>query len=169
MICPACGFENIQGEDSCENCGADLRTSDIPAPSNSFEARLVAAPLAALRAPQPITTTPDAAIADAVRLMQEASVGCLVVEGEGAVRGILTERDCVLKLSQVGLDGTTVAQIMTPDPVVLRPDDSLAVAINKMAVGGFRHIPLVENGHATGIVSARDLFRYILDTIDSGA
>jgi CBS domain-containing protein len=101
--------------------------------------------------------------------MQEASVGCLVVEGEGAVRGILTERDCVLKLNQAGLDGMTVEQIMTPDPVVLRPDDSLAVAINKMAVGGFRHIPLVENGHATGIVSARDLFRYILDTIDTGA
>src|SRR5687767_2208824 len=169
MICPACGFENIQGEGNCENCGADLRTADIPAPGNSFEARLVVAPLSALKAPQPTTTTPEATISDAVRLMQEASVGCLVVEQDGAVRGILTERDCVLKLSQAGLDGMTVAEIMTPDPVVLRPDDSLAVAINKMAVGGFRHIPLVENGRATGIVSARDLFRYILDTIDSTA
>jgi CBS domain-containing protein len=166
MICPACGFDNIQGADNCENCGADLRTADIPTPSNAFEARLVAAPLSALSAPQPVITSPETTIADAVRLMQAASVGCLVVENDGAVRGILTERDCVMKLSQAGLDGMTVAQIMTPDPVVLRPDDSLAVAINKMAVGGFRHIPLVENGHATGIVSAHDLFRYILDTID---
>lgn len=167
MICPACGFDNIQGADNCENCDADLRAADIPAPGNAFEARLVAAPLSALGAPQPLTTTPETTIADAVRLMQEASVGCLVVERDGVVRGILTERDCVLKLSQAGLDGMTVGEIMTPDPVVLRPDDSLAVAINKMAVGGFRHIPLVENGHATGIVSARDLFRYILDSIDS--
>ena len=166
MICPACGFDNLQGADNCENCGADLRTADIPAPGNAFEARLVSAPLSALNPPSPLTTTPETPIADAVRLMQEASVGCLVVEHGGAVRGILTERDCVLKLNQAALGGTTVGQIMTPDPVLLRPDDSLAVAINKMAIGGFRHIPLVENGHATGIVSARDLFRYILDTID---
>jgi methionyl-tRNA synthetase len=32
MICPACGFENIQGVDECENCGADLRTADLPSP-----------------------------------------------------------------------------------------------------------------------------------------
>jgi CBS domain-containing protein len=51
---------------------------------------------------------------------------------------------------------------MTTDPVVLRPDDSVAVAIHKMAVGGFRHIPLVDDGRATGIVTARDLFRHIL-------
>jgi methionyl-tRNA synthetase len=37
MICPVCGFENIQGDDSCENCGADLRTADIPHPASPFE------------------------------------------------------------------------------------------------------------------------------------
>ena len=78
------------------------------------------------------------------------------------MRGILSERDLVMKLTEWKLDGVTVADLMTADPVVLRPDDSIAVAINKMAVGGFRHIPLVENGRAVGIVSARDVFRHIL-------
>jgi CBS domain-containing protein len=78
------------------------------------------------------------------------------------VRGILSERDLVMKLDDATLERTTVADLMTPDPVVLRPDDSIAVAINKMAVGGFRHIPLVIDGQATGIVSARDVFRHIL-------
>ena len=55
-----------------------------------------------------------------------------------------------------------MADLMTADPVVLRPDDSIAVAINKMAVGGFRHIPLVVDGQATGIVCARDVFNHIL-------
>jgi len=55
---------------------------------------------------------------------------------------------------------------MTTDPVVLRHDDSLAVAIHKMAVGGFRHIPLIEDGRPTGIVSARDIFGYILRLLD---
>jgi CBS domain-containing protein len=51
---------------------------------------------------------------------------------------------------------------MTPDPVVLRGDDTVAVAIHKMAVGGFRHMPLVADGDAVGIVTAQDLFRHIL-------
>jgi CBS domain-containing protein len=59
-----------------------------------------------------------------------------------------------------------MSQVMTRDPVVLRFDDSVAVAIHKMAVGGFRHIPLVDGGRATGIVSARDLFRYLLEALD---
>ena len=47
---------------------------------------------------------------------------------------------------------------MTPDPVVLRHDDNLAIAINKMVIGNFRHIPLIdEKGHVDGIVSAREI------------
>ena len=54
---------------------------------------------------------------------------------------------------------------MTPDPVVLRHDDPIAVAIHKMAVGGFRHIPIVEDGRPIGVVTAADVFRHLLDVI----
>ncbi len=162
MICPQCGFDNIQGVDECANCGFDLASVDIPAPSTAFEAELVMIPLAELSHHKPLTIAPEASAADAVKQMQQAGAGCLIVEDGGKVRGILSERDLVMKLDDVNLDGLTVADIMTADPVVLRPDDSIAVAINKMAVGGFRHIPLVIDGHATGIVSARDVFRHIL-------
>ncbi|HYI21581.1 MAG TPA: CBS domain-containing protein [Candidatus Limnocylindrales bacterium] len=165
MICPSCGHENIQGLDECENCGADLRTADIPAPGTAFEATMVNVPLAEVQPHAPLTIGSGAAIADAVRQMQGAGVGCLIVEDDGAVSGILTERDLVMKLDDAGYDGATVGQLMTRDPVVLLPDDSVAIAIHKMAVGGFRHIPLVENGHATGIVSARDLFKHILEAL----
>jgi CBS domain-containing protein len=50
---------------------------------------------------------------------------------------------------------------MTPDPVVLRHDDPIALAIHKMAVGGFRHIPIVEDGRPTGVVTARDVFHHL--------
>ena len=166
MICPACGFENLQGVDECENCGADLRSADIPTPSTEFEAELVKVTLGAVRHHSPLTIMPGAPISDAVRQMQQAGAGCLIVEDETGVRGILSERDLVMKLDDTKLGSMTVAELMTPDPVVLRPDDSVAVAIHKMAVGGFRHIPLVENGHATGIVSARDVFRHILGVAD---
>jgi CBS domain-containing protein len=161
MICPQCGFSNLQGVDECENCGFDLMSVDVPSPSTQFEAELVKIPLADLRHHKPLTIAPDATAADAVLQMQQAGAGCLIVESDGHVQGILSERDLVMKLDGA-LDGVTVADLMTADPVVLRPDDSVAVAINKMAVGGFRHIPLVVDGQATGIVSARDVFRHIL-------
>lgn len=165
MICPSCGFENIQGADECENCGADLRSVDVPGPETAFEAKLVSVPLSEIHPHLPMTIASTATAADAVRQMQEASIGCLIVADDGAVRGILSERDLVMKTDGIELDGISVASLMTADPVVLRPDDSVAVAIHKMAVGGFRHIPLVSDGRATGIVSARDLFRYILEAL----
>ena len=48
----------------------------------------------------------------------------------------------------------TVADFMTPDPVVLRSEDTLAVAIHKMAVGEFRHIPITDDGRPIGVVAA---------------
>ena len=165
MICPVCQSDNIAGSDECENCGADLRAADIPTPGNAFEAKLVDVPLSEVHPHLPMTINSTATAADAIAQMQAANVGCLVVADNGAVRGILSERDLVMKASGGSLDGMTVESLMTPDPVVLRDDDSVAVAIHKMAVGGFRHIPLVSDGHATGIVSARDLFKYILDAL----
>ena len=163
MICPVCGFNNLQGVDECENCGADLRAADIPEPSSAFEASLVDVPLAAVKHHTPLTIAPSASAADAVQQMRSANVGCLLVEdADGTLRGILSERDLLLKLNGSALEGVGVADLMTSDPVVLRGDDSVAVAIHKMAVGGFRHIPLVADGHVTGIVSARDLFAHIL-------
>ena len=166
MICPSCGHENLQGVDECENCGADLRTSDVPRPGSSFEEWLVEQPLRALRPAVPLTVAPETGLSEAVRRLQQASAACLVVEQGGQLRGILTERDLLLRTGGLALDGVSVGELMTADPVVLHPDDSVALAIHKMAVGGFRHVPLVENGHATGVVSAADLFRYILDAID---
>ena len=165
MICPSCGHENLQGVDECENCGADLRTADIPGPGTAFEAKLVGVPLSEVHPHLPMTIASSATAADAVRQMQEANVGCLIVTDNGAVHGILSERDLVMKTGGAALDGVAVSSLMTADPVMLRPDDSVAVAIHKMAVGGFRHIPLVTDGQATGIVSARDLFKYILDAL----
>jgi CBS domain-containing protein len=54
---------------------------------------------------------------------------------------------------------------MTRDPVVLRHDDPIAVAIHKMAIGGFRHIPIVDDGRPTGVVTAKDVFRHLADTL----
>jgi CBS domain-containing protein len=166
MICPVCGHENLQGEDNCENCGADLRTVDIPQPSTGFEARLVAEQLKRLDASTPISLPVDANAMEAVKALQDGSTECVLVEDGGKLVGVFTERDALLKLAGRRLDGVRLGEVMTRDPVVLRADDSMAVAIHKMALGGFRHIPLVDGSRPTGVVSARDIFRHILGVLD---
>lgn len=162
MICPVCNHDNIAGSDECENCGADLRAASLPANAGGdVGATLLTEHLAELNPPRPIAVAPDDDVVAAIGLMQEHGIGCVTVESDRLV-GILTERDIVLKLAGRSLDGVRVRDVMTPDPVCLRGDDTIAVAIHKMALGGFRHIPLVSGGRATGIVSARDLSHYLV-------
>jgi CBS domain-containing protein len=168
VICPACGYDNIEGVDACENCGADLRTVDIPAAAAGLAqpspfARHMQASLAALAPPPAEVVSPETDAAVALARMRGAATDCLLVARAGRVVGVFTERDAVLKLAGRPLEGVTVGQVMTADPVVLRPDDTVAVAVHKMAVGGFRHIPIVDPaGHGVGVISAADVFRHVL-------
>ena len=108
-----------------------------------------------------VLAAPDTTVAVAAKLMAASKVGAvMVVEGKRLV-GIFTERDAVLKLPDRRPAAFDVRDLMTRDPVVLRADDTLAVAIHKMAVGEFRHVPVVEDGRPIAVVSARDAFRQI--------
>ncbi len=165
MICPVCQFDNIEGSDECENCGTDLRTVDLPQPETPLERLLVQEQLSDLGHRDPVVLPADALVRRAVRAMQERGMGSVLVTEDGQLAGIFTERDALLRVAGRSLDEVTLGEVMTRDPVVLRDDDSIAVAIHKMAVGGFRHIPLTSAGRPTGIVSARDVFRHIVEIL----
>jgi CBS domain-containing protein len=166
MLCPVCRHDNFEGEDNCENCGADLRTSDIPQPAIDFRGRLLGQHLDALHAPPPRTLDAGADASEAIRLMHESEIDCVLVTDRGRLVGIFTDRDAVLKVAGTRADHRSLRDVMTRDPVVLRQSDPIAVAINKMAVGGFRHIPIVDGGGLpTGVVSAKDVFAHIASII----
>jgi CBS domain-containing protein len=162
MLCPVCRHDNFEGEDACENCGADLRTADIPEQAVDFQGRLLGESLDDLEAIQPIALEASARVSEAIARMQGESIDCVLVTDGGRLVGIFTDRDAVLKVAGQPVDGLRLGDVMTRDPVVLRHDDSIAVAIHKMAVGGFRHIPIIDGGGLpTAVVSARDVFRHI--------
>jgi signal-transduction protein with cAMP-binding, CBS, and nucleotidyltransferase domain len=165
MLCPVCRHDNFEGEDVCDNCGADLRSSDIPQSTIDFEGRLLGEHLEALGVGAPVLIEATEPVAAAIRRMREEGADCLLVMSGGKLVGIFTERDAVLKVAGRKTEAFDVRDVMTEDPVVLRHDDPLAVAINKMAVGGFRHIPIVDGERPTGVVAARDVFRHILQVI----
>jgi CBS domain-containing protein len=165
-MCPACGYENLTGAEVCDNCGAEIFGHDVPTQAPAFHGRLLGEHLTELSAPDPATVSPETPVVDAIHRMQSDGVDCLLVVSDGRLVGIFTDRDAVLKVAGKPTDGAQVRDFMTPDPVVLRHDDPIAVAIHKMAVGGFRHIPIVEDGAPTGVVTARDVFHHLAAMID---
>ena len=166
MRCPTCGFENLSGADVCDNCGSDLAGRDVPEPAISFHEPLLGEHLDALGIVPPEIVDPSTDIDEAIRRMHDKGIDCLLVVEGGRLVGIFTDRDAVLKVAGQALADRSIGALMTQDPVILRHDDPIAVAINKMAVGGFRHIPIVEDGRPTGVVTARDVFHHLAETLD---
>ena len=105
-----------------------------------------------------VTVSPDQTLEVAAQMMIERSVGSAVITSNGAIEGIVTERD-VLRAVARGLVpwNTKVAECMTPKPLTVGPSDIAEEAIRTMLNGGFRHLPVVEKGALVGIVSLRDL------------
>jgi CBS domain-containing protein len=164
MICPDCRAENIEGTDVCEVCGADLRNLKLPSASTELEDRLMHDRLAELGAREALNVAPEDPVALAVHFMREHSTECVLVrDQEERIVGILSERDVLLKAAGAKNDlmAMAVKDIMTEDPVMLREGDSLAVALHKMSVGGFRHIPFVSGDGTTLMVSIQDVFRHV--------
>jgi CBS domain-containing protein len=166
MRCPVCGFINLAGADICDNCGADIFGHDTPMQAPAFKGQLLGEHLDELGSPPPITVSADTALDAVIARMADAEADCVLVLGGERLVGIFTDRDAVVKAAGKPLASFRVRDLMTPDPVVLRHDDPIAVAIHKMAVGGFRHIPIMEDGRPTGVVTARDIFHHLAQAID---
>ena len=168
MICPDCHTENIAGADVCERCGHDLQQLDLPSADDKLTEHLLNDRLSELGAGEPPGVVPGDPVALAIHHMQERNIGCVLVHEGDQLVGILTERDVLLKAAadDVDLNAVAVRDIMTPDPVILREEDTLAVALHKMSIGGFRHIPLVQDGRVTRVVAIQDVFRHVSAFID---
>lgn len=107
---------------------------------------------------------PDAMVAEAVRRMVEEAIGALLVIGDHELLGIFTERDVLARVISLNLDPsqTRIRQVMTPEPLCLRPTTPIGEALKIAAGGGYRHFPVVENDRLVGLVSVRDLMSWLV-------
>jgi CBS domain-containing protein len=115
------------------------------------------------------TLEPSATIVEAARMMAYLRIGALmVVEGEKLV-GIFSERDALTRVLAKELDPatTTLADVMTRDPITIGPDATVQQALDIMAAKGFRHLPVIEDTRIVAIVSIRDLYRSVKDQMES--
>lgn len=112
----------------------------------------------AIAGQKPLCLPPTATMQEACAAMHARRVGAvLVVDGDGRLVGIFTGRDAVSALARcVDPAKTTLQQAMTRNPATLPPEAEPIEALRLMRDGGFRHVPLVRDGKAVGIVSRYD-------------
>jgi CBS domain-containing protein len=107
---------------------------------------------------QVLTAESTITVCDAARLMQQHKTGALLVCEAGRLVGVFTERDALFRVTAAERDPTTtpLVDVMTRDPQTIAPDKPLGHALHMMYEGGFRNVPVLENGRLVGLVSARD-------------
>jgi len=103
-------------------------------------------------------------LAEALLQMRERRQGCVLATCDGKLSGIFTERDVLMKVvgTNIDLERTPLRPYMTRDPMRLPEDATVAYALNRMCVQGFRHVPLADDqGRPVGVVSMRDIIEYL--------
>jgi len=114
-----------------------------------------------LRERDPVSLPGTATVLDAVRKMNEAHIGAVLVRDAGGAVGVFTERDLMTRVVEPGLEPrtTVLARVMTRDLFTSPPDRRINEVAREMQDRHIRHLPVVENGEVIGILSLRDLLR----------
>ena len=120
MICPVCRFGNFPGDDTCANCGADLWASDTPQATTSFSGDLLGMRLDELACGKVHLVDMEADLGEAVARMQRDKIDCLLVTEGGALVGIFTDRDAILKVAGRDSANRTIGDVMTADEALAR-------------------------------------------------
>lgn len=146
---------------------SEHRTAPEEDEIREIKGALLADKITTLLPAEPICVPETTTVQDAVAAMlKKRQAGVLVVDGDGRLTGIFTERDVLTRVVGRDLDPgrTTLRAVMTPNPEALAPRDRIAYALNRVSVAGYRTIPLVdENRRPIGVVTATDIIRWLTD------
>jgi CBS domain-containing protein len=135
-----------------------------------FDKRLLREPLSVLPARKPIVLRSDCSVTEAIRAMQREHRGVVLITEDGtpqsALRGIFTERDVLLRVTGRGRNPATLqlSEVMTENPERLIEESSIAWVLNKMSLGGFRHVPVVDAlDRPVFVISVRDVVEFLVE------
>ena len=103
-------------------------------------------------------------VVEALRQMRDNRVRAVLVIDDGVLVGIVTLGDCAIKVLLPGLDAkqTRVDQVMTGNPMTVKPDDPLEGCMAMMVKRGFRHLPVLDAGKVVGVISLGEVVKEII-------
>lgn len=167
MKCSTCGLENLQGVERCEQCLHSLMQRDLPRSKkdDALQTVMMAAPISDL------ITGKDLLVANTsdnlqkiVEILRNEKKDCVLIYKKKKLVGIISYRDILLKAAGIDTDlsGIKAEAVMTPNPEYVKKDDPIAYVVNKMAMGGFRHVPVLQDdGTPLTIISIKDVLGYL--------
>lgn len=134
---------------------------------HKLEGALLSDAVRLLAPSEPIKLREDATVHEAITQMAEKRrAAVVIVDAEGRLIGIFTERDLVRRVAVPGRDPrqTRLGEVMTRNPEVLAPDDLIAYAINRLHHASYRTIPLVDADHRPlGIMTVTDIVQWLAE------
>ena len=164
MLCPSCGYDNIEGADRCDECLTPLHNLDVPRPDGAegLGKSVMEDDLRELDQ-EFLGVTSNTPALEVVDQMKSARVGCALIIDDGKLLGIFTERDILNKMTGKHAVNTAapIKDLMSPNPEILRETDSVATALNKMSMGRYRHIPVAKADGTYTVTSIKHVLRYI--------
>ncbi len=115
-----------------------------------------------------VTATAGTTLEEIARRLCEHRIGAIVVEAEGAVLGIVSERDIIKAVAARGAAAMLepVSKSMTRSVQTCDGDDTLDELMAKMTTGRFRHLPVLEHGKLAGIVSIGDVVKHHIAAVE---
>lgn len=165
MICPSCSFDNLEGMDRCENCMKPLRDLDVPRSdaTRGLARSVMEDTLGQLDAEEMVTARPEETALAVAQRMKDEQRACALVLDEGRLVGIFTEHDVMCKMTgeQAAAAARPVSELMSVNPESLSETDSVAAALNKMAMGRYRHVPVAKQDGSYSVTSIKDVLKYI--------
>ena len=107
-------------------------------------------------------------VVEALRQMRDNRVRSVLVLDDDILVGIVTQGDCAIKVLLPGLDAkqTPVGQVMTANPVTVKPDDQVEACMALMSARGFRHLPVIDGKKVVGVISIGDVVKDVIRNLE---
>ena len=158
-----------QTESASEAFRDPLANYDPPTYRNTLEQALAEESVAAIGSHPYTSMSSDSTVAQALSLLADRGVACALVEENGKLVGVFSDRDVLNKvaLEYEAMKHRPVREVMTANPIFVHDSDSSAAALCVMAAMGYRHVPVLDRDHRiVGIVTPRRVTSFLLGHLE---
>lgn len=133
-----------------------------------FHLHLNSEPVTHAHPATPVCVAPTATVREVIGTLQENKTGSLLICRDGRLLGVFTERDALKLIAAGGDFDVPIEQLMVTSPITVKSGDTVGTAINKMASGGYRRLPIVdEQGRPVGLVKVSGILHYLVEHFPS--
>ena len=117
---------------------------------------------------EPLCVSPETTVRDALRQMKDQNNAAVLICRDKALVGIFTERDALKMMAKAADFDVPITDVMTRNPISLSRRGSVGAAIAKMAQGGYRRLPIVDDqGHPQGLLKVEGILHYLVEHFPS--